>query len=149
MSKTRSWKFGKFLDKFFLDRVENCQVLPLTQPRKLLEEKPCKRRHGLNGAYMYHVFYGLLYYHLIKDLFKIGQTSVLLIQKKNIEFLQYGRSWKEATSSKILWVLEHEKKIKVSNKNANKLHNTTENQTNRRAIRNLKQCQVYLLLRLP
>lgn len=74
---------------------------------------------------------------------------MLLIQKKIIEFLQYGRSGKEATSSKILWVLEHEKKIKVSNKNANKLHNTTENQTNRRAIRNLKQSQVYLLLRLP
>ena len=45
--------------------------------------------------------------------------------------LQYGRGGKEASSSKVLRVLEHEEKIQVSNKDSYKFHDATENKTNK------------------
>ena len=73
-------------------------------------------------------------------------TVNLISYNKNLKIIQYGWCRKEALSSKVLRVFEHEKEVKVSNKYANKLHDTTgTKQTHQRFTLRKYTVKIYIL----
>ncbi len=64
------------------------------------------------------------------------------------KYIQYGWCRKEALPSKVLRVLEHKKEVKVSNKDTNKLHDTTRKNNNMLNYPSMQQRVSYRLISL-